>query len=233
MREIFVFCAGMMIIGEVLVDDAIAQTRFSCDLRKCRGACCTLEGARGAPLLDREKELVERVLPVVRKYLSPQSLSVIERKGAVEGYAGNFSTACIGDRDCVFVMYEGDVAKCSIEHAFNRGETGWRKPVSCHLFPLRYSGTAPGFLRYEEIPECAAGREKGKAEGTPLREFVREAMVRRFGGEWVAGLDEQCRAPSGAVGGAARPAEGARIQGAAAGALHGAAGRPAPGTGEG
>jgi hypothetical protein len=198
----------MMIIGEVLVEEPVATARFRCDLSGCRGACCTLEGARGAPLLDEEKVLIERALPAVRKYLSPRSLDVIERRGAVEGFPGSYATACIGDRDCVFVMYEGDVAKCSIEHAFNRGETVWRKPVSCHLFPLRYSGASPGLLHYEQIPECAAGRSRGEVEGTALRDFAREALERRFGSEWVRKLDGRCSSTAAAPGAALERREG-------------------------
>jgi hypothetical protein len=184
----------MLIIGEVLVEEAVATERFACDLARCRGACCTLEGARGAPLLDEEKAMVEQALPAVSKYLSGESLAAIRRKGPVEGYRGNYATTCIGERDCVFVMYDGDVAKCSIEHAFNRGEVSWRKPVSCHLFPLRYSGSAPGLLRYESIPECSAGRERGAEEGTGLREFVREALLRRFGAPWVDEMERKASA---------------------------------------
>jgi hypothetical protein len=181
----------MMIIGEIPVDDAVASQRFSCDLARCKGACCTLEGGRGAPLLDEEKELAERAVPVVRKYLSPRSLNEIASRGAVEGARGSYGTTCIDDRDCVFVYYEGDVAKCSIEAAYNRGEFPWRKPVSCHLFPLRYAPGGSGLLRYEAIAECAPGREKGKADGTPLHEFLKDALVRRFGADWYGRLAEK------------------------------------------
>ena len=180
----------MLIIGEVFVEEEIALERFSCDLAKCKGACCTLQGARGAPLLDDEKDLVERYFPAVRKYLAPRNIRVIERNGMVDGYQGAYATTCVQDRDCVFVTYEGDVAKCSIELAFNNGEIPWRKPVSCHLFPLRYSGGGPGLLRYEAIPECSPGREKGKTEDTGLHDFLKEALVRRLGADWYGRLAE-------------------------------------------
>lgn len=189
----------MMIIGEVLVDDDVVTERFSCDLAKCKGACCTLEGTRGAPLLDEEKEFVERHYPSVRKYLAPRNIKVIERKGMVDGVPGAYATAVIDNKECVFVMWEGDVAKCSFEMAFNNGEIPWRKPLSCHLFPLRYSGGEPGLLRYEEIPECTAGREKGSAAGTRLHEFVKDALVRRLGADWYGLLDERSAAMAGSA----------------------------------
>jgi hypothetical protein len=181
----------MIIVNDILIEEAVGTERFGCDLAQCKGACCTLPGGRGAPLLDEEKGLVERALPVVRKHLSARSLNEIELRGAVDGVRGSYATTCIDDRDCVFVVYEGDVAKCSIEAAFLRGEYPWRKPVSCHLFPLRYSANGGGLLRYEAISECAPGRSKGKAEGIPLHEFLKDALIRRFGPEFYSMLSKR------------------------------------------
>ena len=189
----------MIIVDGIPLDPSIAGARFSCDLARCKGACCTLEGGRGAPLLDEEKALVERALPVVRPMLPERTLAVIDRRGVVEGVPGSYATACVDDRDCVFVYYEGDVAKCSIEAAWLRGEYPWRKPVSCHLFPLR-AGADGGPVRYEAIPECSAGRERGRADGVALHEFLRDAIVRRFGEGWYDRVDA-------AIGDATREAE--------------------------
>lgn len=178
-----------MVIGEILVEDEVATAQFSCDLGRCRGACCTLEGGRGAPLLDEERGLVEAAVPVVLERLPARSIAEIGRRGAVDGVKGAYATTCVDDRDCVFVVYDGPVAKCAIEDAFNRGELPWRKPVSCHLFPLRFSRNGAGLLRYEAIPECAPGREKGRAGGIPVTSFLREALDRRFGTEWRGELD--------------------------------------------
>jgi hypothetical protein len=176
----------MLMIGEVLVEEEIASERFSCDLAKCKGACCTIPGGRGAPLADEEKELIERYFPAVRKHLSARNLRVIERKGLTDGFDGNYATTCVDDRDCVFVTWEGDVAKCSFEIAFHDGEIPWRKPLSCHLFPLRYSGGTPGMVRYEPIGACSPARERGRADAVPLHEFLKEAIIRRLGADWYA-----------------------------------------------
>ena len=191
----------MLIIGDIVVDDAVATQRFSCDLAKCKGACCTLEGGRGAPLLDAEKDLVERHATAVRKYLSPLHIAAIERKGPVDGFPGAFATTCVDNRACVFVSYDGDIARCSLEIAFQKGEITWRKPVSCHLFPLRYSGGGAGVLRYEEIPQCSAGRDQGKRDDTRLHDFLEDAIVRRLGADWHGLLTEACVVPAGSAGG--------------------------------
>jgi len=182
----------MFTIGEILVEEEIATERFSCDLARCKGACCTLEGGRGAPLLDEEKRFLEEVLPVVSKRLAPLNLQVIREQGALDGFPGSYATTCIGDRDCVFVIRESGVAKCAIEKSFIEGEISWRKPVSCHLFPLRLSEGSTPALRYEVIGECDPGRRRGAKEGEPLHEFVKDSLIRRFGAEWYAEFRDAC-----------------------------------------
>ena len=174
----------MMLIGEIRVEEDVVPAQFSCDLTRCRGACCTLAGGRGAPLLDEEASFLTRYFQMIRRHLSPRSEAHIRENGMTEGFAGNHATTCIDDRDCVFVVYEGKIATCAIEKSFLAGEIPWRKPVSCHLFPLRYSGGPDGVLRFEQIDECNPGRALGLSLKKFLREFTGEALVRRFGGAW-------------------------------------------------
>lgn len=183
----------MFLVDEILVEEEVTTERFSCDLSRCKGACCTLEGGRGAPLLDDEKELLERYLPVIGKRLDERNLGIIRKNGAADGYPGSFATTCVDDRDCVFVIREGGVAKCAIEKSYLEGEIPWRKPVSCHLFPLRFSPGSTPSLRYEVIGECDSGRRKGDREGVRLVDFVKEALVRRFGAAWYGKFEQTCR----------------------------------------
>src|SRR3990172_2487062 len=182
----------MFTIGEILVEEQIATERFSCDLARCKGACCMLEGGRGAPLLDDEKDLIEAYLPVLATRLDPRNLGVIRERGPLDGYPGSYATTCIGDRDCVFVIRESGVAKCAIEKSYLAGDIPWRKPVSCHLFPLRFSEGSTPALRYEVIGECDPGRRRGNAADGNLYDFVKEALVRRFGAAWYWKFEEEC-----------------------------------------
>jgi hypothetical protein len=191
----------MFVVGEAVIDEAVAQARFACDLEQCRGACCTLPGGRGAPLIDEECAELERAFPAAAKYLSEEHLRVIGRDGLFEGVSGQFSTTCVNDRDCVFVYYEGNVARCSLEKAWLNGESGWRKPVSCHLFPLRVSRGAAQIVRYEKLPECSPGRRLGEASNIPLSTFLKDALVRLYGEVWYDAFRAECsrRALPGAV----------------------------------
>ena len=44
----------MFSIQNILVREEIADTLFVCDLKKCKGACCTFESKFGAPLNNDE-----------------------------------------------------------------------------------------------------------------------------------------------------------------------------------
>lgn len=174
----------MIIIGEALVEDDILTSHFSCDLHRCKGACCTLEGGRGAPLTDDEVDSIQRAYPFAAPYLSSGSLNAIRNNGLVEGTSGNFATSCVDGKECAFAFFEDGTARCSFERAYLEGKTAFRKPVSCHLFPIRVSQRGKENVRYEKIDECAGGRAKGSTEGMPLHQFMQEPLKRRFGASW-------------------------------------------------
>jgi Protein of unknown function (DUF3109) len=184
----------MFIIGEAFIEDRVGDEEFACDPGACRGACCTLEGGRGAPLDDREVEEIRRTFPAVERILPERSLQTIREVGLVEGVPGDYATPCVERRECVYVYFERGIARCSFERAYLAGETRWRKPLSCHLFPLRVRRFGQEFLHYEEIEECAAGRRRGSVEGISLSEFLKEPLVRRFGATWYETFAAECSA---------------------------------------
>jgi hypothetical protein len=188
LKLLYFMPVDMLNINNIAVDEELLTVRFACDLGKCHGACCTLDGGRGAPLKDDEVEQIYRFFPAVEKYLPAEHRAVIEREGLVEGVPGSFATVCHDRRACVFVYYENSVAKCAFERAFLNNETTWRKPVSCHLFPLRVRiGTIPA-LRYEPIRECTPAVQRGESENVKISDFLSESLRTAFGREWYAQL---------------------------------------------
>ena len=183
----------MFIIGEAVIDDIVGTALFCCDLKKCKGACCTLPGGRGAPLEDDEVVELQKAYPIARQYLSQRTVDAIEGQGIVEGSPGSYATTCIDNRDCVFVYYDADVAKCSLERAFEEGKTDWRKPISCHLFPIRTRTFGKEFVRYEQIGECEAGRKLGEEQQVRLHNFLKEPLTRQYGETWYGNFLNYCR----------------------------------------
>ncbi len=182
----------MFIIGEAAVDDAVAAAHFCCDIELCKGACCTLEGGRGAPLDDDEVLEIVKAYPIIKKYLTEKNVQAIKTTGLYEGTPGEFATNCIEQRECVFVYRENGIAKCSFEKAYEMGEIEWRKPISCHLFPIRIRHFGKDFVRYEVIDECAAARDKGAEQCVPLHDFLKVPLLRKYGEVWYDKFRNYC-----------------------------------------
>ena len=174
------------------VDLELKTTLFACDLSVCKGACCTMPAAAGAPILESEIAELERVLPIVEKYLPDSAREVITDKGVWQRESnGSLTIPAVAGRDCIFVTYEGDVALCGIEKAYRAGEVDWPKPISCHLFPIRIypTGKAKEFeILYEEIPECKGAVKRGKREKIGLVDFLEGPLSRAIGAERLARL---------------------------------------------
>jgi hypothetical protein len=182
----------MIEMNKTVVDETIPRIKFACDLSVCKGACCTLPGGSGAPLLDDELIQLESIFPIVRSSLPPEHLAEIAQYGLYEGIPGSYTTMCFNHNACVFVMYENGIAKCSIEKAFHEGKTQWRKPISCHLFPIRIDRDEIHRLRYERISECDPALDRGEREKIRLSEFLKEPLVRAFGLSWYQDFQLRC-----------------------------------------
>jgi hypothetical protein len=182
----------MFEVRQAKIDERIAQIKFACDIVACKGACCTLPGGKGAPLLDSEIRDVEEAFPIVKSLLPKSHLDAIARMGLYEGEPGSYTTTCYDNRACVFVLYETGIARCAFERAFKEGKSQWRKPLSCHLFPIRVDGETPGKLRYEWRGECEPALKRGDAERIFLNDFLRDALIRAYGTEWYEEFKKAC-----------------------------------------
>lgn len=175
----------MFAVGNVLVTDELLDAPFACHLGVCKGGCC-VQGDSGAPLDPDERQELENVLPQVKKYLRPEALAIIEKEGVWEEIEPErYATTCVGNAECVFVTYEGSVAKCAIEKAYFEGKVSFRKPVSCHLYPLRAErfGDVEA-LNYEQIPLCKPAIKNGAQQNVQLLDFLREPLERKYGEAW-------------------------------------------------
>lgn len=171
-------------INDVLVRDEIVEIPFSCDLKKCKGACCTLESELGAPVKKEEVEEIKNILPIVKKYLTQNNIDEIDERGFYEIKDGEIMITSVNNRDCVFSFWDNGIAKCAIERAYFDGKVSFRKPISCHLFPIRVTDFNGDVLRYEKFSECYPALEKGKEDNVVIAEFCKDSLIRLYGEEW-------------------------------------------------
>lgn len=180
----------MIQIGEVIVSFDIFEKKFSCDLSACKGACC-IEGDYGAPLEDDEIEKIGANYAEVKGYMTEGGVKSVKKHGfAVKDCDGEWTTPLVEHRECAYAIDENGCCWCALEKAWSEGKSTYRKPISCHLYPIRVARYA-GFeaLNYHQWHICAAAVEKGKREGMPLYRFLKDALIARYGEEWYAELE--------------------------------------------
>lgn len=151
-----------------------------------------MPGTFGAPLENSEIQIMHELLPIITKYLPDDHLEEIAKRGFYQGEPERYSTRCVKDKACVFVAYENAIVKCAFEKAYFSGETTWRKPISCHLFPLRYDRAIVLPMRFESISACHSALNKGEENETQLVDFLENALVRTFGEAWYNELRAHC-----------------------------------------
>ena len=180
----------MFTIQNVLVRREITETQFVCDLHKCKGACCTFESKYGAPLHEDEIGKINNILSMVKKYITNKGIEHIEKNGFYSLVDGELLIDSIDNKECVFVFYDDGIAKCGIEKAYYNMETDFKKPISCHLFPIRVSKFGGDVLRYERINECNPALKRGASENVTVAEFCEEPLTRSYGNKWYSELKE-------------------------------------------
>jgi len=179
----------MLIIQEVLVSDDVIEKHFLCNLNACKGACCW-EGDWGAPLEADEKEILDEIYPKVKPYLTDEGIAQIEKQGTsvYNEEPAEFGTTLIENKACAFMTRDSiGIAHCGIEQAHNDGIIDFKKPISCHLYPIRASKDEHvGFeaLNYDKWDICSAACDLGKKEQLPVYIFVQDAIKRKYGDEF-------------------------------------------------
>lgn len=182
----------MILIDNTCISDDIAEKFFVCNLDKCKGACC-VEGDMGAPLEGDEPAILDQIYNDIKPYLSPEGIRVIEQKGGYESDGtGGFVTTTVGGRECVYATWnDRGILKCGIEEAYNAGKVDWKKPISCHLYPIRVTKYESFHaLNYDRWPICSPACGFGEQLNVPIYKFVREALIRAYGGEWYNRLTQ-------------------------------------------
>ncbi|GJM28867.1 MAG: hypothetical protein DHS20C17_15020 [Cyclobacteriaceae bacterium] len=180
----------MIEIDDTLISDDIKTAYFTCDLKRCKGACC-VEGDLGAPLEDNELPVLKEIYPRVAPYLSAKGRQAIEQQGTfIKDFEDDFSTPTIDGKECAYAVYdENKVLKCGIESAYIDGQIDFQKPISCHLYPVRITSYEQyDAVNYDRWQICDPACSLGKSLKIPLYKFLKIPLIRKYGAKWYEKL---------------------------------------------
>ena len=181
----------MFQLGKTIVSEDIIEKDFVCNLAACKGACC-IDGEAGAPLEEEELKILMDVFPKVKPLLREEGVKAIEEQGLFTMDEGEYETPLIDGKDCAYVIFDDKkTAKCGIEEAYNKKLIDWRKPISCHLYPIRIMNYSEfDAVNYHKWPICNDACALGKELQVPVYKFVKEALIRKFGKNWYLELEK-------------------------------------------
>lgn len=183
----------MIEVDNVYVSDDVVKLHFCCDISKCNGMCC-IEGDAGAPLEDEEVNNIQENLDAIIPHMRKECVEIVQKNGVFDyDEDAEMVTPLLKNQDCVFVYYEKSIAKCAIEKAWEEGKIPFRKPISCHLYPIRLSKLKAGItaVNFHYWFICDDALRLGERKDIPVYIFLKEALIRKFGATWYNKLLEK------------------------------------------
>jgi len=186
----------MIAIDKTLISEDLLEKKFVCDLNACKGACC-VAGDSGAPLDKEELKTLESVVDKVKPYMVKKGIKAIEKHGSyvVDG-DGDYTTTLVSPgAECAFVFFdENKIAKCAIEQAYYDGKIDWKKPISCHLYPIRITKHKDyDAVNYDKWSVCKPACAYGEKLDVPVYKFLKEPLIRKYGKDWYKELEKSAK----------------------------------------
>ncbi|MDR0229689.1 MAG: DUF3109 family protein [Flavobacteriaceae bacterium] len=181
----------MFQIGKTIVSEDVLEKEFVCNLSACKGQCC-IDGDAGAPVEEGEVEIMKQVYEHVKPYLRPEGVAAIEAQGtSIIGEDGEYETPLIQGGECAYVIYENDALLCGIEKAYIDGKIDWKKPISCHLYPIRIKEFSSfEAVNYHRWHICSDACTLGQELNVPVYKFLKDPLIRKYGTDWYTELEQ-------------------------------------------
>lgn len=182
----------MFQLGKTIVSEDILEKDFVCNLGACKGECC-IAGVAGAPLTKDETKILEDIYPKVKPFLRKEGIEAIEAQGAfITSDLNELETPLVNGKECAYVTFsENGIAGCGIEDAYNADEVDFKKPISCHLYPVRVQDYSEfSAVNYHKWPICSDACTLGAELKVPVYKFLKESLIRKFGENWYLGLEK-------------------------------------------
>lgn len=185
----------MIVIDKVLISDDVIEAQFVCDLQKCKGGCCE-DGDAGAPLTHDEMDIVASVFETVKPLLHEDGIREINRSGMYR-YDKEFGwvTPTVNGGICAYGFRDKKgIIKCAFEEAYNRGMIDWKKPISCHLYPIKIKQSRYDdheMMNYEPRESlCSPGCALGEKLRVPVYRFLKDSIIRKYGEDFYFALEQ-------------------------------------------
>lgn len=182
----------MLAIQDTLVSEDLLERKFVCDLTKCKGACC-VHGEAGAPLEESEVDILDNILDDVKPYMTEKGIRSVDQNGVfVVGFDNELETPLVDGNECAYVNFDNKgTAYCAIEKAHEDGKVNFKKPISCHLYPVRVKNY-PNYqaVNYHEWKICAPACDLGANLEVKVYRFLKDSLVRKFGQNWYEELEQ-------------------------------------------
>lgn len=188
----------MIIHNNTLISDEVIKENFVCNLNKCKGACC-VEGDSGAPLEESELKILEQIYDKVKPFMNAKGIKAVEEQGVyVKDFEGDYTTTCVDvNKECAYVIVENGINLCAIEKAHAAGIIDFKKPISCHLYPIRISKFDDmEALNYDRWSICSDACTFGNQLKVPVYQFLKDPLTRKYGEKWYQQLEEIVKNPS-------------------------------------
>jgi len=184
----------MIQIDDKILSLDILQKHFCCDLPKCLGACC-VQGQSGAPLDKDEIPILEDILETITPYLKPEGVKSIQEQGvAIFDSDHDLVTPLIDGKECAYCINENGISLCGIEKAWFDKKVDFRKPISCHLYPIRVKNyTSFIGLNYDQWDVCEPARKLGGGISMHIYKYLEDAITRAYGRDFYSQMEEAAK----------------------------------------
>lgn len=189
----------MIQIDDKIISDDVVEKQFVCNLSACKGMCCVY-GDSGAPLEEHEKLFLIHQYKNIHPFLTAEGKATIKKYGLFyKDSDGDWVTTLIDGKQCAFSIKQNGIYQCGIEKAYEAGkldgnaggEEVIKKPLSCHLYPVRIT-TYQSFeaVNYDKWEICNPACMLGNKLEVPVYRFVKEALIRKYGADWYQKLNK-------------------------------------------
>lgn len=182
----------MIVIDDKYISDELIEKNFVCNLTACKGACC-VAGDCGAPLEEAELKTLKEIYPKIKSYLREEGIREIEKTGlhTIDPEHG-YVTPIINGAICAYAHIDANgIVGCAIEKAYYDGVIDYKKPISCHLYPIRITKYESfEAVNYDRWDVCKPACKNGNKLKVPVYRFLKEAITRKYGTEFYEVLDK-------------------------------------------